>query len=101
MIRSAELEKKITEKRRLAILAFLATEPDLRMSVTLLQLALEMSLLRVNSDDIADDTDFLRKAGLVTLEHIGSMPALRLTQAGRETAKGTRKVEGVQSPPLD
>lgn len=98
---NTELEKKITERRRLAILGFLAGEPDLRMSVALIQLALESYLLRVNSDDIADDTDFLRRVGLVTLEHIGSMPALRLTQAGRETAKGSRKVEGVQSPPLD
>lgn len=98
---NAELEKKITEKRRLAILAFLEDEPDLRMSVTLVQLALESYLLRVNSDDIAADTDFLRKAGLVTLEHIGSLPALRLTQTGRETAKGTRRVAGVQKPPLD
>lgn len=98
---SAELEEKITEKRRLAILLFLEDEPDLRMSVKILQLALESCLLRVNSDDIASDTDFLRKAGLVTLEHIGSMPALRLTQAGRETAKGSRRVAGVQKPPLD
>lgn len=98
---NAELKKKIMEKRRLAVLFFLEDEPDLRMSVSLLQLALETYLLRVNSDDIAADTDFLRKAGLVTLEHIGSMPALKLTQAGRETARGTRKVEGVQPPPLD
>lgn len=96
-----ELDRKITEKRRLAILRFLQDEPDLRMSVNLLQLALETYLINVNSDDIAADTDFLRKAGLVTLEHIGSMPALRLTQAGRETGRGTRKVEGVQKPPLD
>lgn len=98
---NAEREKRITEKRRLAILAFLAEEPDLRMSVNLIQLALETYLLRVNSDDIASDTDFLRCAGLVTLEHIGSLPALRLTQAGRETAKGSRRVAGVQKPPLD
>lgn len=98
---NAELERKITERRRLLILNFLGSEPDLRMSVSLLQLALESSLLRINSDDIAADTDFLRKAGLVTLEHIGSMPALRLTQAGRETAKGSRSVPGVQKPPLD
>lgn len=98
---NTELERKIIEKRRLATLCFLEDEPDLRMSVNLLQLALETYLINVNSDDIAADTDFLRKAGLVTLEHIGSMPALRLTQAGRETAKGTRKVGGVQKPPLD
>lgn len=99
---NAELKKKITEKRRLAILYFLQDEPDLRMSVNLLQLALETYLIKgVNSDEIATDTDYLRQAGLVTLEHIGSMPALKLTQAGRETAKGTRNVEGVQSPPLD
>ena len=98
---NAEREKRITEKRRLAILIFLRDEPDLRMSVNLLQLALESYLLNVNSDDIAADTDFLRKTGLVTLEHIGHLPALKLTQAGRETAKGSRKVEGVQFPPLD
>ncbi len=101
MSHSEELTRKITEKRRLATLRFLNSEPDLRMAVNLLQLALEMYLLNVNSDDITADADFLRKAGLVTLEHIGSMPALKLTQAGRETAKGTRKVEGVQPPPLD
>lgn len=99
---NTELERKIMEKRRLAMLIFLADEPDLRMSVNLLQLALEAYFLKgLNSDDIAADTDFLRKAGLATLEHIGHMPALRLTQAGRETAKGARKVEGVQAPPLD
>ncbi|MCL1939551.1 MAG: hypothetical protein FWG04_02685 [Desulfovibrionaceae bacterium] len=99
---TAEQEKKIAEKRRLAILSFLEDEPDLRMGSHLLQLALEAYLIKgVNSDEITADTDFLRKAGLLTLEHIGSMPALRLTQAGRETAKGTRKVAGVQKPPLD
>lgn len=96
-----ELETKITAKRRLALLCFLADEPDLRMSVRLLQMALETCLLTVTSDDLATDTDFLRSAGLVTLEHIGSLPALRLTGAGRETARGVRRVDGVQKPPLD
>lgn len=98
---SAELERKITEKRRLAFLTFLQDEPDMCMSASLLQLALETYLIRVNSDDTAADADFLRTAGLITMTHIGSIPAYRLTGAGRETAKGTRKVEGVQRPPLD
>ncbi len=100
-INSKELAQKMTEKRRLAILVFLLDEPDQCMTSSLLQLALETYLLRVNSDDIAADADFLRKAGLITMAHIGSMPAFRLTGAGRETAKGTRRVEGVQFPPLD
>lgn len=101
MLKDEALIQKLVEKRRLATLLFLADEPDLCLSVNLLQVSLESYLKHVNSDDIAADTDFLRLAGLVTLEHIGPRPALRLTQAGRETARGTRRVQGVQPLPLD
>ena len=97
----SDFKIRLVEKRRLAIILFLADESDLRMSTSLLQMALESSLFKVNSDDVTQDIDFLRKCGLATLEHIGHLPAVKLTEAGREAAKGTRKVLGVQAPPLD
>ena len=96
-----EFQLKLTARRRLAVLYFIREEPDRIMSQSLLHIALETYLYQENSDVLTRDAEFLRKAGLLTLEHIGPLPALRLTDAGAEVVKGTRTVAGVQKPPLD
>ncbi|WP_448875237.1 VpaChn25_0724 family phage protein [Desulfobulbus propionicus] len=96
-----EFQRKVAEKRRLAMLCFLNEEPDRRMSMSLMGAALESYLLPVSRDVVTQDAEFLRGAGLVTLNHIGSLPALTLTASGVEVVRGTRRVDGIQRPPLD
>lgn len=96
-----EFQRRRTEKRRLAILYYLMEEPDRLMSVSLMQMALESNLQAVASDVLIADAELLGKAGLLTMEHIGSLPALKLTTWGAEVVKGTRTVPGVQKPPLE
>ena len=101
MSHSEEFQRKRIEMRRLAILLYLEEEPDKRMSISLLHRAIQASIQMVDRDVIVADGQFLAAAGLVTMRHDGDVPALTLTTWGREVAAGTRKVRGVQPPPLD
>lgn len=100
-MKNENLQNKLVEKRRLATLLFLADEPDLSLPFNLLRLALESYLKHVTVDDLNQDADFLRAAGLVTLKHEDKSPVLCLTTSGREVAKGSRKINGIQPLPLD
>lgn len=100
-MKNTAVEQRQAEHRRLATLMFLNEEPDRLLSYYLMQITLEAYGIKKNSDDLTADYEYLRKVGLVTFEHIAHLPALKLTDMGAEVIKGTRKVEGVQAPPLD
>lgn len=88
------------ERRRRGILYYLRQEPDWQLSLQLLALALEGGLEAVTHDVMLEDINHLHTHGLVTLPHIGSLPAVKLTATGAEAALGKRVVPGVQSEPF-
>lgn len=100
-MKNKAVEKRHAEHRRLAILMFLNEEPGHTLSQYLMQITLEAYGVRKNMDELTEDYEYLRKVGLVSFDQIGHLPALKLTARGLEVVKGTRKVEGVQPPPLD
>lgn len=93
-----EFQRIRTEDRRLAILRFLEEEPDYRISVSLLQDALELCAHSVSRDVIMADGDWLHEVGLVEPDMLGNIPMLKLTSRGADVAKGRVKVSGVKRP---
>lgn len=100
-MKNEAVEQRQAEHRRLAVLMFLAEEPERTLSQYLMQITLAAYGIRKNADELTKDYEYLRKVGLVTFGFIGHLPTLTLTDMGTEVIKGTRKVSGVQSPPLD
>ena len=93
-----EFLRKRQEDRRLVILRFLQEEPDYRLSVSLLQDALDVCGNRASRDQIVADGEWLQEVGLVHLEELGTIPMLRLTERGADVALGRLTVAGVKRP---
>ena len=98
MITAEILQRKFAEDRRLVILRFLAEEPDYRMNTSLMCDALDVIGHRVSRDVVATDAAWLQDNGLVTMETLGHVTLLKLTERGADVAAGRATVPGVKRP---
>lgn len=92
------VQERFRENRRLAMLRFLAEEPDYRMNTSLMQSALDAIGVRESRDVINADAFWLKDVGLVEHEDLGPILVLRLTERGLDVAEGRTVVPGVKRP---
>ncbi len=89
----------ITRNRRLAILRFLASEPDYSMNTSVLQAALRAIGHGVPRDTVEADALWLAEQGLATVEHLDiPVTVLRITPRGADVASGVAAHPGVDRP---
>lgn len=89
----------ITSNRRLAILRFLAGEPDYSMNTSVLQGALRHIGHGVSRDVVEADAAWLAEQGLVTVERLEiPVTVLRITPRGADVASGVAAHPGVDRP---
>ena len=89
----------IVSNRRLAILRFLAAEPDYSMNTSVLQGALRHIGHGVPRDTVEADAAWLAEQGLATVERLDiPVTVLRLTPRGADVASGVAAHPGVDRP---
>lgn len=90
----------VTEDRRLAVLRFLAEDPDYTVNDSVLESALAAVGHAVARADLRGDLGWLEAQALVTVrrELDGRVWVVTLTGAGLDVARGLRVHSGVKRP---
>lgn len=88
----------LTEDRRLAILCLLAQAPGTSANTYVLGCGLRAMGHNVSGDMVETDAAWLVEQGLATMEDLGQVRVLSLTQRGDDVAAGRAVVPGVKRP---
>lgn len=89
----------VAEDRRLALLRFLASDPDYAMNDSLMQRALESIGHGVSRDVVRGDFAWLSEQRLVTVEVVmEKIHVAKATGRGLDVAAGRATVPGVSRP---
>lgn len=89
----------ITKNRRLAILRFLAEEPEYSLNTSVLQAALRQIGHAVSRDTVEADAAWLKEQELCVVERLDiPVTVLRLTSRGADVASGVAVHPGVDRP---
>ncbi len=87
-----------TEKRRLALLIYLASTPGYEVAASLLHLHCKRVGIPSTADQVLAAVAWLVEQELIAVRDGGPEPIARLTVSGRETALGERMTPGVMRP---
>lgn len=87
----------LQEDRRLAALRILA-ECNNELNTSVLQSALEALGHRMSRDAVQGLAAWLEEQALVTLEQLGSVTVVTLTQRGLDVSEGRARHPGVKKP---
>lgn len=89
----------VKEDRRLALLRFLEDSGgDYSLNTSLLQTALANIGHAVSRDVVTADAAWLEEQGLTTLEILGPITVVHLTQRGADVAMGRARHPGIKKP---
>lgn len=89
----------VTENRRLALLRFLADDPDYAMNDSVIQTALSSIGHGVSRDAVRGDFAWLAEQGLLTVEVVmDKIHVATITARGVDVARGHASVPGVSRP---
>lgn len=83
---------------RLSILRLLEKEGDYRANDSLLTAAVEPLGFKVSRDKMRAQLAWLSEQGLVTLEAVGHLSVVMITERGIDVALGRATAPGVQRP---
>lgn len=88
----------LTEDRRLAFLRLLVEAPACRANTFVLKTGLRAIGHDCSGDQVETDAAWLNEQGLVTVEDLGKVRVVELTQRGEDVAEGRARVPGVKRP---
>lgn len=88
----------LTEDRRLSLLRLLAEAPGTEANTYVLTTGLRAVGHGCSGDQVETDAAWLAEQGLVSLEDLGKVRVVHLTQRGEDVAAGRAVVPGVKRP---
>ena len=97
-LHNSAFAKLRTASRRLAILRFLAEEPDYTLNTSVLEDALEAIGLAVSRAVLHMDGVWLENLEIIKCESIGNIRIFELTRTGLDVVAGKLVVDGIKRP---
>lgn len=91
-------EEIVAGDQRLVLLQILEEDVGYAHNETVLQHALGAMGHGVSSDRLRTELAWLAEQGLITIEHVGNLQVVKLTNRGEDVALGRTRVPGVARP---
>ncbi len=98
MNHNQKLQQLKAANRRLAMLRFLAEEPDYSLNTSILQEALDSIGIREIRAVIHADGAWLEHLGIITTEDLVSFRVFSLTSLGLDVVEGRIVIDGIKRP---